>query len=50
MEQLFKTTVEALCILAQKQLSIHNPCKTDDPVMDAYSEMGIRLQIQLIPH
>ena len=40
LEQPEKTTVEGLCIFARKQLSIHNLCKTDDSVMDAFSEMG----------
>ena len=40
LEQPESTTVEDLCIFARKQLSIHNPCKTDDSVMDAFSEMG----------
>ena len=40
LEQPENTTVEDLCIFAQKQLSIHNLCKTDDSVMDAFSEMG----------
>ena len=34
------TTVEDLCIFAREQLSIHILCKTDDSVMDAFSEMG----------
>ena len=34
------TTVELLCIFARKQLSIHNLCKTNDSVMDEFSEMG----------
>ena len=33
-------TVEDLCFFARKQLSIHNPCKTDDSVMDAFRETG----------
>ena len=40
LEQPEKTTVQDLCIFAQKQLPIHNLCKTDDFVMDAFSEMG----------
>ena len=40
LEQFEKTTVEKLCIFARKHLSIHNLCKTDDSVMDAFSEMG----------
>ena len=40
LEQPENTTVEDLCIFARKQLSIHNLCKTDDSVMDAFSEMG----------
>ena len=39
-EQTEKTTVEDLCIFARKRLSIHNLCKTDNSVMDAFSEMG----------
>ena len=35
-----KTTVEDLCILARKQFPIYNLCKTDDSVMDAFSEVG----------
>ena len=37
LEEPEKTTVEDLCIFAQKQLSIHNLCKTDNSVMDAFS-------------
>ena len=40
LEQTENTTVEDLCIFAQKQLSILNLCKRDDSVLDAYSEMG----------
>ena len=40
LEQLEITTVEDLCVFARKQLSIHNLCKTDGSVMDAFSEMG----------
>ena len=40
MEQPENTTVDDLCVFARKQLSIHNLCKTDDSVMDAFSEMG----------
>ena len=40
LEQPENTTVDDLSILARKQLSIHNLCKTDDSVMDAFSEMG----------
>ena len=40
LEQPENTTVEDLCIFARKQLSIHNLCKTDEIVMDAFSEMG----------
>ena len=40
LEQPENTTVEGLCIFARKQLSIHNLCKTDDFVMDAFSEVG----------
>ena len=40
LEQPENTTVEDLYIFARKQLSIHNLCKTDDSVMDAFSEMG----------
>ena len=39
LEQPEKTTVKDLCIFGRKQLSIHNLCKTDDSVMDAFSEM-----------
>ena len=39
-EQPENTTVEDLCVFARKQLSIHNLCKTDDSVMDAFSEIG----------
>ena len=34
------TSVEDLCVFARKQLSIHNLCKIDASVMDAFSEMG----------
>ena len=40
LEQPENTSVEDLRIFARKQLSIHNLCKTDDSVMDAFSEMG----------
>ena len=40
LEQPENTKVEDLCIFARKQLSIHNLCKRDDSVMDAFSEMG----------
>ena len=40
LEQPENTTVEDLCVFARKQLPIHNLCKTDDSVMDAFSEMG----------
>ena len=40
LEQPENTSVEDLCVFARKQLSIHNLCKTDDSVMDAFSEMG----------
>ena len=39
-EQHENTTVENVCIFARKQLSIHNICKSDDSVMDAFIEMG----------
>ena len=39
-EQPENTTVEDLCNFERKQLSNHNLCKTDDSVMDAFSEMG----------
>ena len=34
-----KSRVEDSCILARRKLSFHNLCKTDDFVMDAFSEM-----------
>ena len=40
LEQPQNTTVEEFCIFARKQLSIHNLCKTDDSIMDAFSGMG----------
>ena len=40
LEQPENTTVEDLCIFARKQLSNHNLCKTENSVMDAFSEMG----------
>ena len=40
LEQPENTAVENLCIFARKQLSIHNLCKTDNSVLDAFSEMG----------
>ena len=40
LEQPENTSVEDLCVFAQNQLSIHNLCKIDDSVMDAFSEMG----------
>ena len=40
LEQPENTTVEDLCLFARKQLSIHNLCKTDDSVKDAFIEMG----------
>ena len=40
LEQPENTTVEDLCIFARKQLPIHNLCKTDVSIMDAFSEMG----------
>ena len=40
LEQPDKTSVEDLCVFARKQLSIHNPCKRDDSVMDAFIGMG----------
>ena len=40
LEQPENTIVEDLCTFARKQLSIHDLCKTDDSVMDAFSEMG----------
>ena len=39
LEQPENTSVEDLCTFARKQLSIYNLCKTDDSVMDAFSEM-----------
>ena len=39
-EQPENTTIEDLCNFARKQLSIRHLCKTDDSVMDAFSEMG----------
>ena len=38
LEQPETTFVEDLCILARKQLPIHNLCKLDDSPMDAFSE------------
>ena len=35
-----KTLVEDLSIFARKRLSIHKLCKTDNSVMDSFSEMG----------
>ena len=40
LEQPEITAVEDSCIFARKQLCIHNHCKTDHSVMDAFSEMG----------
>ena len=40
LDQPENTSFETLCVFARKQLSIHNLCKTDDSVMDAFSEMG----------
>ena len=40
LEQPEITTVEDLCSFALKQLSIHDLCKTDNSVKDAFSEMG----------
>ena len=40
LEQPENSTVVDSCIFARKQLPIHNLCKTDDSVMDAFSEMG----------
>ena len=40
LEQHENTSVEDLCVFARKQLSIHNLCKTDNSVMEAFSEMG----------
>ena len=39
-EQPENTAVEDLCIFGRKQLPIHNLCKTDNSVMDAFGEMG----------
>ena len=47
-EQPERTTVEDLCFFARKQLSIHNLCKTDDSVMDAFSEMGPSVTDKLV--
>ena len=35
-----KTTSEDICIFARKQLSIHNLCKRDESVMDAFGEIS----------
>ena len=40
LEQPENTTVENLCNFVRKKLPIHNLCKRDDFVMDAFSEMG----------
>ena len=40
LEQPENTTIEDLCIFARKHLPIHNLCKTDDSVLDAFSKTG----------
>ena len=40
LQQPENTTLDDLCIFARQQLSIHYLCKTDDSVVDAFSEMG----------
>ena len=40
LEQPETTSVENLCLFAREQLSIHNLCKMEDSLMDAFSEMG----------
>ena len=39
LEEPQSTAVEDM-FFARKQLSVHNMCKTDESVMDAFSEMG----------
>ena len=39
LEQPENTPVEDLCLFPRKQLLIHNLCKTDISVMDAFSEL-----------
>ena len=46
-EQLKDTTFDNLCISARKQLSIHNICKTDNSMVDAFSEMGPSITVLL---
>ena len=48
LEQPENTSLEDLCIFARKQLSIHNLRKTDNSVMDAFSEMGPSVTATLV--
>ena len=48
LEQTENTSVEDLCVFARKQLSIHNLCKTDDSVIDAFSEVGLSVTDTLV--
>ena len=43
-----ENTVVDLCLFARNQLSIHNLCKTDNSVMDAFSEMRPSLTDTLV--
>ena len=43
-----ENTTEDLCIFARKHLSIDNLCKTDDSVMDAFSDMGPSVTYTLV--
>ena len=40
LEQPDQTPIEDLCIFARKQLFIHNLCKTENFVMDAFGKKG----------
>ena len=47
-EQPKNTTVGNKCVFARKHLSIRNLCKTDDSVMDEFSEMGFSVTDTLV--
>ena len=48
LEQPENTSVDDLCVFERKQLLIYNPCKTDDSLMKAFSEMGLSVTDTLV--
>ena len=48
LEQPENTSAEDLCVFERKQLLFYNPCKTDDSLMNVFSEMGLSVTDTLV--